>query len=379
MNAREYLASIAPSREQVEDFINPEPLCDAERNNEGWTYDPDVGWVLKNSVRDDGIDGSKTFYHYEATGRRKVVNFPERTARIHTYGDSFTHCDQVSDGETWQEYLAGHLQEPVENYGVGGYGVWQAYQRMRKVEPDHPGEYIILNIWDDDNYRNLDSWRTIRFGSRYSCGFTLPYLKVDLEKDTVSEMPNCCPAAEDAFNLMDVDWLVAQFGEDDALANVLALKAAGEGKTTDADLVPVSFGLQTTGAGEAGERLREIHTRAAMRATIYTLGKTQGFAAEHGKKLMVILSYGYGTVKNRIEGRNPFDRELLDHLAGKEYPVVDIAECHCRDYARLGGDVDVYLKPFYNGHYAPAGNFFLASSIKDAVVEWLEPMPAPYA
>jgi len=107
----------------------------------GWTYDPEVGWILVDSVRPDGIDGSNTFYHYEPTGCRRRINFSEKEARIHTYGNSFTHCDQISDGETWQEYLAAHLQEPIENYGVGGYSVYQAYRRMLKVEQDHPAEY----------------------------------------------------------------------------------------------------------------------------------------------------------------------------------------------------------------------------------------------
>ena len=29
----------------------------------------------------------------------------------------------MNDGETWQEYLAAHLREPIRNYGVGGYSV----------------------------------------------------------------------------------------------------------------------------------------------------------------------------------------------------------------------------------------------------------------
>eukprot|EP01044_Picomonas_judraskeda_P018282 COSAG03_NODE_3596_length_1929_cov_15.327869_2_plen_221_part_00 len=102
------------------------------------------------------------------TGCRKLVNTAGRQCRIHTYGDSFTHCDQVSDAETWQEYLAAHLQEPVENYGVGGYSVYQAYLRMRSVEATHPARYVVLNVWDDDSFRNIDAWRTIRFGSTYS-------------------------------------------------------------------------------------------------------------------------------------------------------------------------------------------------------------------
>ena len=57
-------------------------------------------------------------------------NGGDRPCRMNTYGDSFTQCHQVSDGETWQEYLAAHLGEPVRNFGVGGYGVYQAYRRM---------------------------------------------------------------------------------------------------------------------------------------------------------------------------------------------------------------------------------------------------------
>ena len=49
-------------------------------------------------------------------------------------GDSFTHCDQVSDGETWQEFLASHIREPVKNFGVGGYSVFQAVKRMERVQ-----------------------------------------------------------------------------------------------------------------------------------------------------------------------------------------------------------------------------------------------------
>ena len=130
------------------------------------------------------------FYSYEADGARKVINHADKTCRIHTYGNSFTHCDQVSDGETWQEYLAAHLQEPVENFGIGGYGVYQAYRRMLKVEKEHPAEYIILNVWDDDNFRNLDAWRTIRSGRKAPCGYTLPHLRVDLSRDTVEEREN---------------------------------------------------------------------------------------------------------------------------------------------------------------------------------------------
>ena len=120
MEARAFLQSIMPTREMVDHFIRPRTAAAAAPidlggimcNNALSTYDPELGWVLSDGVRSDGVDGSWTFYNYEPNGARRVVNFPDRASRIHTYGNSYTHCDQVSDGESWQEYLAAHLQEP---------------------------------------------------------------------------------------------------------------------------------------------------------------------------------------------------------------------------------------------------------------------------
>ena len=57
----------------------------------------------------------------------------------------------MSDGETWEEYLAAHLAGTHPNYGVGGYSVYQAYRRMLRVEKQDGAGYIILNIYDDDH------------------------------------------------------------------------------------------------------------------------------------------------------------------------------------------------------------------------------------
>ena len=91
---------------------------------------------------------------------------PDDQSRIASYGDSFTQCHQVSDGETWQETLAAHIGEPVQNFGVGGYGVYQAYLRLRRTELDVSGgaSYVLFNVYDDDHARNLDAYRLLRLG-----------------------------------------------------------------------------------------------------------------------------------------------------------------------------------------------------------------------
>ena len=141
---REYLDSIVVPREAVDRFV--------ATNEKGETnYDSELGWIPIDRQVKNGVDDSVTCYQYEADRGRRVVNFPDRPSRIHTYGDSFTHCDQVSDGETWQEVLGAHLQEPIRNFGVGGHSVYQAYRRMWLVESENTVPYLVLNIWADDH------------------------------------------------------------------------------------------------------------------------------------------------------------------------------------------------------------------------------------
>lgn len=89
--------------------------------------DPELGYVLGNYLSQNGIDNSATISTVQANGARTCCKYAGKKCEIKTYGDSFTQCHPVSDGETWQEYLAGHLGEPIRNFGVGGYGVYQAY------------------------------------------------------------------------------------------------------------------------------------------------------------------------------------------------------------------------------------------------------------
>ena len=111
----EYLKQSAVSRETIDTFIDP--------NEISWgRFDPVVGYTLGNSMPRDGIDGSSTLSTAQPSGIRTPRMYTERPCRINTYGNSFTQCHQVSDGETWQEYLAAHLGEPIRNFRMGVFG-----------------------------------------------------------------------------------------------------------------------------------------------------------------------------------------------------------------------------------------------------------------
>jgi len=376
----EYLRQLMPSREQVENFIRGRQGPEKLSRNQGWTFDSELGWILCDSVRPRSVDGSKGFYRYESNGARKIVNFPDKPCRIHTYGNSFTHCDQVSDGETWQEYLAAHLQEPIHNYGIGGYSVYQAFRRMLTVEKQDPARYIILNIWDDDHFRNLDSWRSIRFGQRTPCGFTLPYLRVNVKRNQCEQIENLCRRPEDVYKLCEEDFVRRTFENDPVLQVVMGTRNSG--KTTPKLLKSISetFGIfdKKILALRPEEAIRKIHTEAALYATRNIITWTEQFVEKNNKELMLVLSFGQGNIVKELKGMPRFDQSFIDWLDGKHYPVIDMRDFFLADYKQFKVDINTYLKRYYIGHHNPAGNFFTTWAIKNHMVEWLEPHPLPY-
>ena len=376
----EYLKRLLPSVEKVRNYMGEgESRAEGYHPNAGWTFHPELGWVIQDTIRHDGINGSRAFYRYEPSGARKRINFPDAVARIHTYGDSFTHCDQVSDGETWQEYLAAHLGEPIENFGVGGYSVYQAFRRMKFVEERHPAEYIVLNIYDDDHYRNLDSWRNIRLPTAREG--PLPHVRVNVEKNEVVEVDNLCPTIQDVHKLRDLDWVVETFGDDPGLLIAVLGEVEGRIPAQAVSEVAAKFGVPYSAGRRAmvdPEELREVHTGAALFSTIKILGMVERYINETGKKLFVVLSYSAGGVRPRLLGEDRFDQVLIDYLKTRAYPWVDLREAHRAEFKTFNLDADAYLKRYYIGHYGPAGNFFCAWALKNKLVEWLDPKPKAY-
>ena len=107
----------------VEDYLRsaavPRAVVDRFQAGPSWArFDPELGYVLGNYLPQDGMDKSATISTVQDNRAGTSFLCAGKKCRINTYGDSFTQCHQVSDGETWQEYLAGRLGEPVRNFGI---------------------------------------------------------------------------------------------------------------------------------------------------------------------------------------------------------------------------------------------------------------------
>jgi hypothetical protein len=106
----------------------------------GWSlYDPYLGW---DSYRN---------------GKRNTPGSFAQTCAS-AFGDSFAHSDEVDDDKAWAYVLGVQLNCEVENFGVGGYGLDQAFLKYLKYRPK--GKIVIVGVTQETLRRNFAaSWR----------------------------------------------------------------------------------------------------------------------------------------------------------------------------------------------------------------------------
>lgn len=385
MTIKEFLIDIKCEKENIDLFL--------DENQPNWAkFDFELGYLLKNSSMKDGIDNSYTISTYNKDGQRTQINYKEKCSRINTYGNSFTQCHQVSDGETWQEYLAAHLGEPIRNFGIGGYGVFQAYKRMLRHENNslQQAENIILNIFSDDHFRSIDKWRWIRIEDfrkeiknidpLYFHANPWNYLRMNPSTLEFEEHNSICPTPESLYRLCDIEFLTEHFAKD----IVVHLEQAKHGFEFDknilienAQLLGVNYDFTSKEASAKTACL--IHNIYALKSTQFLIKKTVKFCEEQNKKLLIVLSHAHCDLYNGIMGLDRFDNSLLQFL--KDYNYIDLIDSHKRDFEQFNIDVREYLKRYYingSGHYSPMGNHFCAFELKNRLVEMLEPKPITY-
>jgi len=376
----QYLRQSAVSREVIDGFLQ----------GPSWAqYDPELGYILGNYLPSDGMDQSATISTVQSNGARTSFVYAGKKCRINTYGDSFTQCHQVSDGETWQEYLAGHLGEPIRNFGMGGYGVYQAYRRMlREERTDHGAEYLIFYVWGDDHIRSLLRCRhavTYRSwspqGGRAFHGNFWPNLEMDLQTGRFVERDNLLPTRQSLYRMTDPQWMVDHLKDDLALQ----LCAFSLGYIRDLEREPITrlaarLELPFDGSRESTlqSQASGLLDRYSLRATQYVLEKARDFARQKGKKLLVVLFDPYRAMAEMRRSGTRYDQPIVDYLAREKFSYFDMNEVHLRDFKKYNLPYNEYLKQYFIGHYSPRGNHFFAYSIKDKVVQWLDPKPVTY-
>ena len=391
ITTREFLRDATLTREMVDRFLDPDAL-------NIFSFDTELGYIPRDCLAHDGVDGSYTINRFLPSGERRLLNFTGQPCRINTYGNSFTQCLQVSDGESWQEYLAAHLGEPIRNFGVGGYGVYQAYRRMLRTENTKSAvEYVILNVWSDDHFRSVYKWRwlpkfeyelvrtlhaTVSLPDETWSFVGTPWAHILMSAETgeFMEIENPYPTPESLYLLCDADHVYEAFRDDFGVQVYLAKQHATDVNTTvlqetaDAMDLPTDFSSPEATSSTALALLKACGLRASMNI----VDKARDFTRSEGKKLVILLSFMAEDVADACKGLPRFDQPFVDHLNENDYLYVDTLGKHVQEFKTFRLSPTQYVGRYYIEHYNPRGNHFFAFAVKDAIVDWLEPKPPTY-
>lgn len=383
LSFEQYIRNSVLEKSEIDVFVDPQ-------KNSWAQYDSELGYILGNDILGGAIDNSKYISTVRSDGARAMHMYKNLPCRINTYGNSFTMCSQVSDGETWQEYLAAHLGEPVRNYGMGGYGVYQAYRRMiREEQTESAAEYLIFYIWGDDHSRSFLRCRYVSFyttwdnrgGRRFHNNFW-PYLEMNMKTGQIEENENILSTPESMYNMMNPDFMYENTKDDMMLQMMTYLNKGIDGLDRKRlqklagilDLPRINFKNEV----EMRKDIAALRNAYAFAGTEYILGKVKEFTDNNGKKLLVILFDPYKVTRVLMREEPRYDQEIVDFLVENKYYYFDMNDVHAEDYKSFNLSVDDYFKRYFIGHYSPSGNHFFAFSLKDKVVNWLDPKPRTY-
>jgi hypothetical protein len=121
-------------------------------------YDPELGWSQR-----PGVVGHNTAGFITSGPAPERVPSPDRL-RIALFGDSFT---QGTYENGWWRVLeaqlnASGLKCEVLNFGVGGYGMDQAYMRWQRDGKPWQPQVVVMGFFAEDCYRNVNLLRLLR-------------------------------------------------------------------------------------------------------------------------------------------------------------------------------------------------------------------------
>lgn len=296
---------------------------------------------------------------HEERPRPRVFGVP----LLATFGDSYTHCDEVGDAETWQSYLADELRADVYNFGVGGYGPDQALLRFREKSRELATPLVALGVVLENINRVVNRYRPFYYRET---GIPLTKPRFLLERDALVLLPNPVSRPEELARLADPAFVHA-IGEQDFWYS------GAERSRLGFPYLRLLFSPAIWRQALEGGRVKrsEINERPARNlwkdpvARKIFLGILDLFvkdALAMGSRPLILILPGRPNVEARRDGRPiPGFEPVLGHCRERRYDCFD-------GIAAVSAAPDPPEAAFRpGGHLSPVGN----RTVSQALAEWV--------
>ena len=346
--------------------LDPAPRARLERILAGqepyYPFDPELGWTVRPN-------GSLPLYRANAQGIRADVEYapkpPPGVLRVAAFGDSFVHGTEVGNADTWPARLAA-LRPDLEvlNFGVGGYGVDQAFLRWRRDGRPFSPQVVLIGFMTEDVHRSVNRFRPFQ-APRHLEPRAKP--RFALREGRLVLLPNPLPDL-DAYRelLAHEPELIPRIGEGDAFYEALW-------RPTPLGALPSSRVLRFARSALSPTRTMvggRLNPRSeAFEVTARVIEAFHDEALAEGSLPVVVLLPTREDFERRRDGRPDARTPLRERLEGDGIATLDALACFERP--RLVRTL-VFMK---GGHYGPPTNRVLARCLLDAFEQrgWVSP------
>jgi hypothetical protein len=287
--------------------------------------DIELGWVPKPGVLGPTLNILKNGIRSNASAEVLDAN-----RAILAVGDSYTFGDQVSDSETWPAQLEKLARRRVINGGVSGYGIDQAFLRVRRLLGQYQISTVIFSFIPNDIERCQMSRRWY---------VNKPYFKLAGGRLNLENVPVPAPAPR------------PQAG---ALLNVLEHSLLADA------VIKRLYPKWWLGIGE----VQVLDKKAGVDVSCALLHGLEELTKSYGSELIVLIQHieGEGSAEQiEVEG-------ALSCLSDPATRVLDLR----RAFSQMKAEDPLgYSRLFYSRgrHMTPEGNHFVALELNKLLTQ----------
>lgn len=329
--------------------------------------DPILGWAPKPSetILSGGSNGkpkTETINAQKIRGKRIHSFVPQDgIVRIAAFGDSYTFGSAASDEECWAEMISSSDKRvEVLNFGVGGYGLDQAFLRYQREGVLFNPHVVFICYMTENLARHVNVFRPF-----YSHFQTLPVSKPRfiVEADTLRLLDNPLPTSKDYEQLLEHEGeSLAMLGQHDYFYQ----------------RSPRPTRLDIFGSVRLAKLIRQgIHRRYSINS-LYKDGyyNSSSEAFEVTVKLLeefyervrrdgsipIVVIFPYKKDIDRYQiSRTKWYQPLLDHLRPGDLRLVDLIEAFHR--SARSHEVSLFFDSGGTGHYSALGYEIVAKHL----------------
>lgn len=346
-------STLAPdARTNLDSFL-------ARGRGAGTDMDAVLGWVHR--------PGSQT----NAAGMRDDHDYDPQPVpgilRISAFGDSFTYGSDVKLGENWTKRISA-MKPTIEvlNYGVGAYGLDQAYLRYLHVRADYHPQVVFIGYMTENLARDVNVYRGF-YGDAYrNTIFSKPRFRI--ENGALVLVPNPLATLEDYRRLRDnEEEVLSELGRND-------YHYVGQYRAGPLDFSPsIRLGKMVAAQIRMARQIpiftadgRYEQRSEAYEVTVRIFDAFYRKVLEDGALPIIVVLPDANDQRRSRDGEPRRYAPLLEYFRSRGYRYIDALgalEPVQRRYTM--SDLSVEW-----GHFSKLGNDIIAKYILERLVEW---------